>query len=636
MRLIRSIQAKITMGVIALLLLTTAATAAVVIERSQEAVRASVVDAHEARTLRLAASLDHELLELEHATRELSRHPEMHRPITMSGDQEGAAAAPEQETAKRQVIHDALTATPLAAAGLILGADGSLLLAQPSTAAAAHEDERGRARLATIADAAAARTAPAIVSGSPWGASILLADEDGVPWGVLFLVGDTNRLTGILAEQVPAGSAAQLLAGGSETLAIAGMAGPHAAELADASTGTTILETETGRHIVTTHGLEHASWRLAVTTKSAIAFAPANAMLGAVILTSALVMAFGVAVALYMGRRLTAPVMRLKRAAERVAGGNYGTQVRPTTEDELAELTRAFNAMSARLLEEHERLRRHQDFLETTVEERTRALAEKNEELEAFTYAASHDLRTPVIALDWLLQEAREQLENGNTEAVHATLARMEANVEGMDHLIADLLELSRVGRTEGEPGPVPLRPVIDRVLERVAQHVQERGTRVHVELHDDTVVVADPRRMEQLFLNLVSNAVKYGHADGNIWIRATPIGNTSRPWKWRVEVADDGPGIANDQREEVFLLFRRGAVAMQGEADGTGVGLALARKIVRAYGGEIKATRAQEGGALFWFTLTAARPGGVGAALHAPPARKDRRPLVREPRQHA
>jgi signal transduction histidine kinase len=621
---LESIRAKITLGIVALLLIMTIVTTAVAMERSEDALRNQITLTHEARATNAAHEIERALDRAKSITRATAIENEMVRPIEQD-DLENGTVAEGRLPIKRLMLEHAHHSDDLFHGALVLDRTGSILMGEPFALQQEIDqdiqDPFTADRFRRLAEFTAEVPSPVVHAGSAdevWTVSARLMQGNEV-WGVLVLVASTQALAELLG--TTDGDTAFFILDHTGTVLIGPAGFPPGTDLSDsverlqgAPRQSAVFEHEDRRYLATLAPLGD-DWRLIIAQDSKVAFAPVDAMLATILLVSGIVIVIGVATGLFVAGRITSPVVRLKNAAERVAAGEYGTQVRTTAKkDELAELAAAFNTMSARLLEEHERLRRHQANLQTTVQERTAELKEANEELEAFVYAASHDLRTPLITLDWLMEELEAAIEQDDTKTLQDSLTRMRNNVEGMDRLILDLLELSRIGRTEGDPEDIMLRPAIENVLETIDHQRQKRGTQIHIEFDDSAVVQADPRRIEQVFQNLLTNAIKYGRANGNVHVRATPIGDPHKPWKWRIEVSDDGPGVPPEHREAIFQLFRRGPQAEEDQADGTGIGLAIVRKIIRSYGGEIKVTSSGDGGALFWFTLNAARIGAPAA----------------------
>ncbi len=241
-------------------------------------------------------------------------------------------------------------------------------------------------------------------------------------------------------------------------------------------------------------------------------------------------------------------------------------------------------------------------FLDVTERVETeRALLRKNRELERantdleeFAYAASHDLKAPLRAVsqlaDWLLEELSQGLDPDNRER----LRLLRARVVRMDNLINGLLAYARLGyHTPADPGPVALEPLLREVLASL-----DLPPSFVVELEPPLPELeADPLHLIQLFQNLIGNAVRHHDLGrGRVVIRAQAAGE----W-WRLEVADDGPGIPLELRPQVFKMFT--TLRRRDETEHTGIGLALVKKLVTRYGGEVWVEGNAPRGAVFVFT---------------------------------
>ena len=241
------------------------------------------------------------------------------------------------------------------------------------------------------------------------------------------------------------------------------------------------------------------------------------------------------------------------------------------------------------------RIRELNETLEGQVAERTRELKELVEELDAFTYTVSHDLRAPLRAMEGfgriLLDEHVEQLdEQGRRYAV-----RIVGAAERMERLIDDLLAYSRLTRTELQPY------LIDpsRAIERCAKEIGAARAAEFEVAADLPRLRAEPAVLEQVLCNLISNAVKF-HPPGvtprvRIWGERSD--GAARLW-----VEDEGIGVAPEHSERIFRIFER--LHGQEAYPGTGVGLAIVRKAVERMGGSCGVEPAPGGGSRFWIEL--------------------------------
>jgi signal transduction histidine kinase len=228
-----------------------------------------------------------------------------------------------------------------------------------------------------------------------------------------------------------------------------------------------------------------------------------------------------------------------------------------------------------------------------------------NADLETFVYSVSHDLKSPLVSLVGFLDYLRTDLGEVDGD-VAFFLDRMDASVQYMDALIHDLLELSRIGRVDQEAAEVDLGRVVTEVVDdRVPGHA---GAEVDGGVLP--IVTMNPLRARQLFTNLLGNAVAHaGRSDVHVQVRAEPLPDGGA----RVVVVDDGKGIPAEYREKVFGVFER--LERNRESTGTGIGLAVCRKVVEQVGGSIRVADS-ETGAVLEVELPAAVVCGFGARL--------------------
>ncbi len=221
------------------------------------------------------------------------------------------------------------------------------------------------------------------------------------------------------------------------------------------------------------------------------------------------------------------------------------------------------------------------------VQHRTNELARRSEqlqamnsELEQFAYVASHDLKAPLRAVShlasWIDEDAAATLDEENRER----LRLMRERVIRMDRLIDGLLAYSRAGRTtSGLHVPVQLEPLLDETRSELPLPT---GFQVSIE-KPLPALKADSLHLKQIFQNLITNAAEHHDHPESGTVR---ISAQEERRQWRLEIADDGPGIPATERERVFRIFT--SLGASAGADHTGVGLAIVRKLIRSYGGQI------------------------------------------------
>jgi signal transduction histidine kinase len=241
----------------------------------------------------------------------------------------------------------------------------------------------------------------------------------------------------------------------------------------------------------------------------------------------------------------------------------------------------------------------HRVRAERAFEQANRELSRKNEELEQFVHTVSHDLKSPMVTISGFVGHiAADAQAIGHTGILDAA-RRVDRACVRLRETLDDLLELSRAGRTVHQPERLDVRALLDRVLEPYAGTLAERGVRLTIAAELPTVE-ADPLRLAEVFDNLISNALRYGSTSASPTLR---IGAQRLAGEARFFVEDDGPGIPAEFHERVFGLFVRLSV----EREGSGVGLAIARRIVEAHGGRIWVESPPAGrarGARVWIAL--------------------------------
>ncbi|MDO7867372.1 DUF4153 domain-containing protein [Nocardioides jiangxiensis] len=269
-----------------------------------------------------------------------------------------------------------------------------------------------------------------------------------------------------------------------------------------------------------------------------------------------LALALGVTQLLAVG--MTSPLREMTEAARRMATGDYSARVTATSNDEVGQLARAFNRMSADL---------------AAVDRQRRDLVAN----------VSHELRTPLAALTALLENLADGVSPATPDALQAALAQAER----LSTLAGDLLDLARV-----DAGKAPLAVAavrVEELLDEVAAEVQDatagtgRAVTLSVAAPDDLVVDADPARLRQLVTNLLDNAVRHSPVGGVVALSAYAVAEG-----WRLEVQDAGPGIAPPDREHVFERFGTLTDPATASGGGTGLGLAIARWVTDLHGGSI------------------------------------------------
>ncbi len=224
-------------------------------------------------------------------------------------------------------------------------------------------------------------------------------------------------------------------------------------------------------------------------------------------------------------------------------------------------------------------------------------LKAKNDELERFTYTVSHDLKSPLVTLHGFLGLLKKDIADGQADRVERDMERIQSAANTMQHLLEDLLELSRIGRMFNPPETIALTPAAREASARVGGRLAERDIELVI-AEDMPSVVADRPRILQVLQNLIDNAAKFiGDGDEpRIEVGARVEGDEVVCY-----VRDNGIGIDERFHEKVFGLFDR----LDKAYDGTGIGLALVERIMKVHDGRVWVESEGEGcGSTFYFAL--------------------------------
>ncbi|WP_019632087.1 sensor histidine kinase [Actinomadura atramentaria] len=291
----------------------------------------------------------------------------------------------------------------------------------------------------------------------------------------------------------------------------------------------------------------------------------------------AIILVIAVALAVLIRRTVLRPVSELSRKVQAVAQGDLTHPLDVSRPVEIAELARIIDAMRHRILQEWQRTASARQLLDAQTAE----LRRSNSELEQFAYVASHDLQEPLrkVASFCQMIERRygDQLDDRGRQYI-------EFAVDGakrMQALINDLLGFSRVGRLSRTEDAVDLNDIAEQALGNLATLREETGAEVTVA--DLPSVRGDRTQFGQLFQNLIGNAIKFRRPDAAPVVEITVRRDGD---DWEFACADNGIGVEPHHSDRIFLIFQR--LHPREEYSGTGIGLALCKKIVEYHGGRI------------------------------------------------
>lgn len=235
---------------------------------------------------------------------------------------------------------------------------------------------------------------------------------------------------------------------------------------------------------------------------------------------------------------------------------------------------------------------------EMQIREYTIQLERSNRELERFASVASHDLQEPLRKIQAFSDRLRQKYEELLPEPGRDYVNRMQEAAKRMQDLINDLLMFSRLTTKEQRPAPVNLNKILTAVLSDLEVRIEENEAKV--EAGPLPMIEADPVHMRQLFQNLISNAIKFRRTDVApvVTITAEEWPKQGRPTTLHMRVSDNGIGIESKYHERIFGIFER--LHSRGKYEGTGVGLAVCRKICEQHGGAIRVESEASTGSTF------------------------------------
>ncbi|RJP67079.1 MAG: PAS domain S-box protein [Ignavibacteriales bacterium] len=244
-----------------------------------------------------------------------------------------------------------------------------------------------------------------------------------------------------------------------------------------------------------------------------------------------------------------------------------------------------------------EEIKKMNEELEKRVAERTKQLEISNKELEAFSYSISHDLRAPLRAINGysniVLENYKDKLDDEAAELLNS----ITANTQKMSQLIDDLLEFSRLGRKELNKLPIDMNELINKIL---TEQVDElTGDRLDIKIENLPVAKADYSLIKQVIINLLSNAIKFSSTKEKSIIEIGGRAEHDENIYW---IKDNGVGFSTKYSDKLFGVFQR--LHKDSEFEGTGVGLAIVKRIINKHGGKVWAESIINEGSVFYFSL--------------------------------
>ncbi|MGR6034753.1 MAG: sensor histidine kinase [Candidatus Nitrosoglobus sp.] len=283
---------------------------------------------------------------------------------------------------------------------------------------------------------------------------------------------------------------------------------------------------------------------------------------------------------------ITRPIERAQILSTAIAGGNLENVIESNSHDETGQMLLSLSYMQRKLRQQAEKERLYLKELE-----------DKNTELERFTYTVSHDLRSPLITIQGFSGALKQSVAQGNSERIEKDIQRIHAAADRMQLLLDDLLELSRIGRLVNPPENVSLEGITREATELVEGTLTARGVQIKIS-SNLPILFGDRKRLVEVMQNLIENAAKFMGDQKEPLIE---IGALEKGGETFCYVQDNGIGIDPRYHEKIFDLFDK----LDQNMPGTGVGLAIVKRIIEIHKGRIWVESEGRGqGSTFYFSI--------------------------------
>lgn len=297
------------------------------------------------------------------------------------------------------------------------------------------------------------------------------------------------------------------------------------------------------------------------------------------------------------------PLKTLVAAAKQIGRGNLDVNLARTSRDEFGELSKTFNEMSRQLKESRKELEAQSDILRRNLEITDQQKADLelvNRELDRFVHTVSHDIRSPLMGIAWYADFLKKQYFESFDQKGKDSLLGVCKGVDRCNILIKDLLALTRITRVRNPYQESSAARILDEVIATLDYKIKEN--RVDLRISSDMpLLVCDPIKLKEVFLNLLTNAIKF--SSGSDVQPVVEFGFLERLDEYEFFVKDNGIGIPEKYHDEIFTIFHR--LDTSEKYEGTGAGLSIVKNIVEDHKGRVWVVSSTGKGAEFHFTIS-------------------------------
>jgi signal transduction histidine kinase len=344
---------------------------------------------------------------------------------------------------------------------------------------------------------------------------------------------------------------------------------------------------------------EPVTWYVFVDIHDQVAFSPVYQLKRNHNLLLAVVVFFAALLAAFLAKSINTPIQTLQNGAARIQNGDFDHEISLNSKDELGNLADSINTMARSLIIANTNLDAKVKERTLELESLNKHLKQSNEDLKQFAYVASHDLQEPLRMVASYTHLLADRYEDQLDEKAKKYIYYAVDGAKRMQALIQDLLSFSRVNTHGSDFEEFDANNIVTEVINRLELKISD--TRAKIQVNDLPVIKADPSQISQVFQNLISNAIKFRDMQDT---KSPDIVISAKKEEtcWCFSVKDNGIGVEAQYKDKIFIIFQR--LHTRKDYPGTGIGLAVCKRVVQRHGGKIWFDSEPGKGSVFYFTI--------------------------------